>query len=1182
MAGLSNGDLLESSGARSIKTLMGNQESNRGISSFRRKAANRFSTPRLRALLMVLSAVSSVFAQVPVSLAQPPTQTPASAPLQFIPNQGQFAPDVQFGAVRGAVAIAVGSGFLRLLSPRGDAGREVVQAEIRWVDANESASIRAISETGTRHSFFLGNDVSRWQADLPSFRQLKVENLYPGIHLLLYPHDEILEFDYIVNPGADPSRIAWRIHGNTAPTHFTQGHLSMNFGSGRFLMREPVAYQQTPRGREPVAASYLQQPGNTWRLQVGDYDTRLPLVIDPILSYSTYYGASQYDQANAVVTDSTGNTFLVGETWSVGLLVGNEVQNSRKAGKDAFVLRMNVPLTEFAAATYFGGNGDDIATSAAVINEDLVMAGETASNDLPGTSGRYQPNSGGGKDGFITRLRLFAGPAIIGTTYLGGFGTDRINAIVRDATGNLYVAGYTTSSNFPLSTPSFGPQYLGGTNDAFVAKFDATLTQAFWSGIYGGLGADNARALTLGANGSVWFTGSTSSASIPLVNAAQTVLLGAFDCFVAQIAADGLSLLQSTYFGGNNSDLCYAIQTDSAGNPVVAGSSASSNFPVTSGVVQPQRVADYDNVLFKLDGSSGYLLFSTYFGGSGTEAPNSLHQDVQGNWCMAGFTASTNFPVVEAIQANHGGSMDGYFSCLNGSATATVFSTYLGGTEEDRIAGAAERAGSLTMLTGMTHSLNFPVAGSALQSTSNGGGDAFLTAIDRSATNAPPVNVSVSPSNGNTETAHLTYTVDDANGWSNLRFLYLNIHNVVSPLNACYVQFDIDNNLLRLLNDAGTGWVGSARPGDRTILQNSQCRVDAERSSVWAHATRMQLRVFYLFQPGFGGVKSLLMYSQDRANSIAGWQLRGGWTVPALAGNAQPSVTYFAPNSGTFPQNAFVMQVTDLNGANDVNEVHLLINNGFSYGTACYVRYRRAQNQLQLLNDSTSQFLGALTPGASGSIENSKCLLSGAHSSASISGNVLSLVVYLSFKTLAGGSNQMWTLVNDQSASFLGWKSQGTFTVPIGPSYTKPAAHAFGITPLNATTATIAATGFDENGAEDVKDIYLLMNTSLSNPGGCYLLYRSPTQQVFLLNDAGNNWQGVGIRGSDTVLENSQCRINLLLAAESTTQDTKTITYQVEFKPAFQGTYSGYVYVEDAAKLVSGWKFFRSFALPFP
>ena len=906
------------------------------------------------------------------------------------------------------------------------------------------------------------------------------------------------------------------------------------------------------------------------------------LVIDPILSYSSYYGGTQFDSANALAVDTAGNSYIVGETWSVGLLLLYDVQNFRKAGKDVFVLRMNPALNAVTAATYFGGNGDDIATSSVVAGGDLVIGGETTSTDLPGTAGRYQPASGGGKDGFVTRLRLASGPSVVGTTYVGGFGSDRVNAIVHDVEGNLYVAGFTTSSNFPLSTPSFGELFQGGTNDAFVVKMSPDLSHVYWSGIYGGLGSDNAEAIALGAEGSVWITGTTSSAGLPMVNPAQDVLLGAFDCFVAGIAGDGQSLLLSTYMGGSSSENCYAIQTDSAGNPVVAGSSASANFPTTDGVYQSSRAGSYDNILFKINALSGFVSFATFLGGSQTEAPNALFLNSTGNWCMAGYTLSSNFPLADPVQPDHGGSMDGFLSCLNADATSLVFSTYLGGSEEDRIQDAALQTGSLALLTGLTQSLNFPVTNGALQPTSRGNGDAFLTAINLGGGNVPPVNISVSPSNGNTASALLTYTVEDGNGWRDLRHVYTLIHNVVSAAGGCYVRYDIETNILQLLNDTGTSWVGTAKPGERKVLQNTKCKLDAELSSAWGHATRLQLTLHFSFLSGFGGAKSLLVYSQDRAGIVAGWQLRGGWMVPALAGNVQPAVSYFAPNSGTFPANAFVMQISDLNGASDITDVHFLVNSSLSYPNSCYVKYTRSLNRLQLLNDNTTAFLGALTPGASGTVENSKCILSGAYSAASESGNVLTLVVYLAFKSPAAGSNNMWTLVSDQSNVFLGWQSQGTITVPLSPSFTRPEALSVSVTPLSSSTARFLVTGFDENGSQDIRDLYLLVNTSVSYANGCFLLYRSPTQQVFLLNDAGSSWQAIGTLPGGETLENSQCRVSLALASESSTQDTKTIAYEIYFKPSFTGTRSSYAYVEDEAKLISGWKFLGTLSLPFP
>jgi len=288
------------------------------------------------------------------------------------------------------------------------------------------------------------------------------------------------------------------------------------------------------------------------------------------------------------------------------------------------------------------------------------------------------------------------------------------------------------------------------------------------------------------------------------------------------------------------------------------------------------------------------------------------------------------------------------------------------------------------------------------------------------------------------------------------------------------------------------------------------------------------------------------------------------------------------PNSGTFPSNAFVMQVTDLNGASDIENVDLLVNGSLTYPNSCYVRYSRRHNRLQLLNDNTSQFLGDLTPGTAGTVENSKCILSAAASIASQSGNVLSLTVYLSFKAQAAGANSVWTLVSDQSNTFLGWKLQGNITVPIGPAFSNPAIETATVTPLSATTATIEATASDQNGASDIRDIYLLVNSTLSYPNGCFVLYQGATGQVLLLNDAGSSWQAAGALGSSATLENSQCAISLSQSSINSGAETKTMQYQITFKPGFQGTRQVYVYAEDQAKLVSGWKHKQTISLPFP
>ena len=1097
--------------------------------------------------------------------------------LQFHSNNGQYPPQVRYVGNLGTLLIAVGCGKIELFPPSGT-GEPL---GLEWIEPSASLSVEAESETGALFSRFSHAPRENWSVEKPVYRRVRFRNLYDGIDLVLYANGGELEFDYEIAAERDPGLIRWR--PSRPARRMLQPDASLEYfsGTGSLRMRSPVAFQDLPQGRRLTRASFRCDSEDRCGFEVGPYVTSSPLVIDPVLLYSTYYGEALFDQANIVVTDIAGNIYLIGETWSTGLAVVNGIQVQRSAGKDVFVARFSSNGLTLTASTYFGGTGDDIPTAARMVGSDLTIVGETTSLDLPGSAGTIQPGNRGGKDGFIARIRFSAPCSLVAVTYLGGFANDRISALALDLAGNVYVAGYTASANFPVTVPSFGSGYAGGATDAFVARLNSSLTLLQWSGILGGTGADRADAIALGSDDSVWFGGSTSSSSLPLLNATQSGLLGAFDCFLARTSNDGTTLQFSTYLGGSSSDNCYAMALASNGDPVVAGSSASTDFPVTAGTFQTARRGSYDNFVARLNAQTNTIASATYLGGTETEAPTALYVDTDGAFCLAGYTLSTDFPMQTPTQATNAGSVDGFLSCLSSDGASLLFSTYLGGSGEDRVHSVARRTDTWTVAAGVTHSTNFPVTSNAIQTTARGSGDFFLTAINRSGGNVPPANVSVSPANGSTETAELTYLIEDLNGYQDVKFFYALIHNVISTVGGCYILYNPDLNLIYLLNDDGRTWVGSAAPGQNATLANSQCVIDAARSSAWGHGMRMSIRLFYSFRPGFGGAKSLLMYTQDRANVVAGWQLRGGWSVPQLAGNVQPAVDYLAPNSGSFLSTAFVVRAVDQNGANDLKDLHLLVNDTLTYPNACYVLYNQNTNRLQLLNDSTSQFLGPVTPGVAGTLENSSCILSSAYTSAVKSGNTLTLTAYLSFKSAAAGANNVWTLVSDQSSAFLGWRSQGSITVPIGGAYSRPVAQSIQVLP-EASGLRFTLTASDENGSSDIKDLYLLTNETLSNPNGCYLLFRQTTNQIFLLNDAGTAWLGSGTAGSSVTLENSQCSINLAAVSFSQSGTSVQVSTPIAFKPAFTGTKSAWMYVEDLAKLISGWVFLNTFNPPSP
>ncbi len=1107
---------------------------------------------------------------------------PVRSVAPFHPNRGQFPDEILFAGRAGDTAILIARGKLTMLrlggNPESAAPKGV---SIQWLNA--SPALECIGDTPSEGSvsYFVGNDSKRWAANLPTFQKVRINGIYPGIDLLIYLSGDELEFDYLIQPHADPNRIRWRLRAEPggesklSVSLAADGSLRPADGSGDWVLKPPVTYQALGADLLPIPSRYVSLEQSEWALELADYNPSLPLVIDPVLSYSSYHGGSQIDQANAVATDAANNLYIAGETWSVDLFTSLSVQAYKKSGKDAFILKLSPDAKTVLNATYFGGNGDDILTAIRVSGSDVFIAGETSSGDLPGTAGRFQSTIGGGKDGFLSRIRLGSSPSVLGTTYLGGSGSDRVNALILDFAGNPYVAGYTASPNFPVRA-SFGLSVPGGGSDAFIARFRPDLSDLTWSGVYGGTGSDQAYGLALGSGNTVWFTGATSSSLLPMANPLQSVLLGSYDCFLAQVPDTGASLLYSSYLGGTSSDFCYAVVTDGVGNPIVTGSSASQNFPVTPGVFQPSRGGDYDNVVAKLDTGTNMLAFATYLGGLQSESPSSLYLDSDGAVCLAGNTLSSNFPTMGPVQPTLGSYVDGFLSCLNPNGTALLFSTFLGGADEDRVLGVVRRTDAWTVAVGLTQSANFPVTANARQPLPAGKGDAFITAISRSGANVNPANISVTPSNGNTETAHLTYLLQDGNGFQDIRYFYANIHNAVSTVGACYTRFDADLNTISLLSDNGASWVGSATMGESKLLSNSQCVIDASRSSVWGHATRLSVKIHYSFQPGFGGAKSLLMYVQDRAGTIAGWQLRGGWLVPQLAGNVQPSIDYFQPNSGVFPSTLFVLRAVDANGFGDLRDVHLLANDTLAYANGCYVLYSQQSNQLKLLNDSTTQFLGPLTPGVSGSVQNASCILSAGYSSATKAGDALTLSVYLTFKDAAAGLNNVWTLVSDQSNAFLGWRAQGSFTVPIGPAYAPPKAESISIAP-EGTKLRFTLTGSDQNGGDDIKDFYFLANTTLTNAGGCYLLLRRLAGQVLLLNDAGNAWQGSGTLGGASILENSQCRVLPSEISTSVSGATAEAVVDIQFKAAFSGQKSAWLYLEDAAKLVSGWVFLNTF-----
>jgi Beta-propeller repeat/Abnormal spindle-like microcephaly-assoc'd, ASPM-SPD-2-Hydin len=382
-------------------------------------------------------------------------------------------------------------------------------------------------------------------------------------------------------------------------------------------------------------------------------------------------------------------------------------------------------------STYLGGSGHDDGLGIAVDNSgDAYVTGITNSTNFP-TMNPLQQTYGGDDDAFVSKLNA-SGSALIYSTYVGGTGYDQGNSIAVDSSGNAYLTGYTTSTDFPTMNP-LQPAY-GGTIDTFVTEINPTGTALVYSTYLGGNGQDIGQGIAVDSSGSAYVTGLTGSTNFPTMNPLQAANGGGnYDAFVTKINSSGSALVYSTYLGGTESDKGFAIAVDSAGNAYVAGFTASRDFP-TMNPLQPANGGLSDAFVTEINSSGSALVYSTYLGGSGYDQALGIAVDGSGNAYVTGTTLSTNFPTMNALQTKYGGNNDAFVAKLNSSGSALVYSTYLGGGGEDYGYGIAVDNVGNAYVTGATDSANFPTENPSQPTCVDSGGscsgDAFVSKIN--------------------------------------------------------------------------------------------------------------------------------------------------------------------------------------------------------------------------------------------------------------------------------------------------------------------------------------------------------------------------------------------------------------------------------------------------------------------
>jgi hypothetical protein len=573
----------------------------------------------------------------------------------------------------------------------------------------------------SRSNYFIGNDPSLWRTDVPNYQKLRYQGLWDGIDAIFYTKEGHPAFDFVLYPGADPEKIALRTEGLEDLQIQDDGSLRAKTPWGTISISAPKSYYEDTG--EPIESAWQDDQG-LFHIALGPYDSTRPVRVDPTLSYSTYLGGTSGDVGRAIAVDSSGAAYVTGYTSSTDFPTQNPFQAAKAGNSDVFVTKLSPSGNTLSYSTYLGGTYGDAGSAIAVDSTGAAyVAGETNSDDFP-TQNPFQATNAGFSDVFVTKLSP-SGNTLSYSTYLGGSAFDDVWAIAVDSTGAAYVAGYTSSTDFPTQNPFQATK--AGSLDVFVTKLSPSGNTLSYSTYLGGSGDDFGYGIAVDSTGAAYVAGYTYSTNFPTQNPFQATYAGYSDVFVTKLSPSGNTLSYSTYLGGSGSDEGWAIAVDSTGAAYVTGSTLSTDFP-TQNPFQATKAGNSDVFVTKLSPSGNTLSYSTYLGGSGYDSGRAIAVDSTGAAYVTGSTPSTNFPTQGPYQGSNAGSSDVFVTKLSSSGNALAYSTYLGGSSDDYGYGIAVDSSGAAYVTGYTYSSNFPTKG-AYQGSNAGSSDAFVAKL---------------------------------------------------------------------------------------------------------------------------------------------------------------------------------------------------------------------------------------------------------------------------------------------------------------------------------------------------------------------------------------------------------------------------------------------------------------------
>ncbi len=1156
--------------------------------------------------------------------AQPPGNFPAGRiqavysqlPLHFESDQGQTDPEVEW--------VARGAGYALWLTPTGavlalpsapsaaDQGRKAALLRMELVGARAGAVSTGLDLLPSKTHRYASRDPRNWRTGIPNYARVRYAGIYPGIDLIYRGAPGRLEYDFIVAPGADPGRIRLRFTGVDGLEITTAGDLVLKTAAGEVRHQRPRIYQERAAKTIGVPGRFVARGRDEVGFEVGAYDRNHALVIDPVLIYSTYLGGLHLDGAYGVAVDSAGNAYVAGVSASVNFPPPGSYRPSCRE-YDAYVAKLSsagvlawTSTTPNTGALLCGGKEDNLPPVGGVAVDasgNVYVVGTTEAEDFVVTAGALQTTINRDlqikgpdgtrplRDAFVVKLN--SSGTMVYATYLGGNADDRGYEIAVDSSGNAYVTGMTGSTNFPVVNAYQNASHHAG--DAFVAKLNASGTALLYSTYLGGAKYDAGYAIAVDSSGAAYVAGVTRSSDFPTVSALRGSFLAKDiqDAFVAKVSPSGSGLVYSTLLGGSLEDAAQAIAVDSSGNAYVAGWTRSTDFPTAAPLRAVFGGGGVDAFVTKLGSAGNSLVYSTYLGGSGDDTAFGIAVDSSGRAYVAGRTGSGDFPVVDGLSNPTSGLDEAFIAKLNASGGALLYSTKLGGSGEDCArAIAVDSSGDNAYVAGITYSTDFNLVNPQTMGTL-GSSEGFAARISACGYGISPQSASYSASGG---TGSVAVTASQGCGWTALSGVpWVTVTGGSPGSGNGTVNYSVAANTsgssrtgtLTIggqsfqITQAGTGCsyalsatsqsVGaSGGPGYTVnVITGSGCAWTAVSNVYWVTITSGS--------SGSGTGAVVYSVAANGGSARTGTLTIAGQTVQIIQGagstNFPPTVDGVTgpTTTGGSSSGAFLSQYSDPNGYTDLRYMYLKVSATGLDTDSCLVLYDRAYNSMWLRDNTNSYYLGPVTPGASGTMENSQCSVSGAYSGQIGWTSTLWWSPWLNFKAAFAGAKNVYLRAQDWTGLDTGWQQKLTWTVGEA-EYQVPAS--VSVTPsTGAGTSQIFSFVYrDPDGYTDLTQAEAILNSIMSGVGACYIRYNRSQNLLYLADDAGSFTGGGLAPGTVGTLQNSQCSLNTGGSSVSGSGTDLTVRPAVTFKTAFGGVKTVYLWARDGWGLESGWK----------